>query len=164
MPLPTYTRRDFCVQSCQTLSTLSTLSLAALSMAVTGCGGSSTAPSGGSSSLPALPTINSNIVTSRIALTVDAGSPLATVGNAALVNASGRSFLVARTAQDTFTALTAVCTHEACTVSNYQNLMYECSCHGSQYSVSGSAVRGPASRSLSSFSTTFAGNVLTISV
>jgi cytochrome b6-f complex iron-sulfur subunit len=135
-----------------------------MALAVTGCGGSSTSPSGGSSTLPALPTINSSIVANTITLNIDASSPLNTVGNAALVNASGRSFLVARTAQGTFTALTAVCTHEACTVSNYQNQVYECPCHGSQYNTSGGVTKGPAPRSLSSFATTFAGTVLTIAV
>jgi cytochrome b6-f complex iron-sulfur subunit len=158
MPIPKFTRREFCVHSVQTAS------LAAMALAVTGCGGSSTSPSGGSSTLPALPTINSSIVANTITLNIDASSPLNTVGNAALVNASGRSFLVARTAQGTFTALTAVCTHESCTVSNYQNQVYECPCHGSQYNTSGGVTKGPAPRSLSSFATTFTGTVLTISV
>jgi Rieske Fe-S protein len=140
-----------------------TASLAAMTLAVTGCGGSPSSPTGGST-LPALPTINSSIVASTITLTIDAASPLNTVGNAALVNASGRSFLVARTAQNAFTALTAVCTHEACTVSNYQNQVYECPCHGSQYNTSGGVTKGPAPRSLSSFATNFSGTVLTISV
>ena len=157
MPLPKYTRREFCIHSVQTTS------LAAVVTALTGCGGSPSSPSGGST-LPALPAINSSIVSSTITLTIDASSPLNTVGNAALVNASGRSFLVARTAQSTFTALTAVCTHEACTVSNYQNQVYECPCHGSQYNTSGAVTKGPAPRSLSSFATNFSGSVLTISV
>jgi cytochrome b6-f complex iron-sulfur subunit len=158
MPIPTYTRREFCVQSCQAAS------LAAVVTALSGCGGSPTSASNVSSTLPGLPAITSNIVSNTVTLTIDASSPLASVGNAALVNASGRSFLVARTAQSAFMALTAVCTHEGCTVSNYQNQMYECPCHGSQFSTSGSVVKGPASRSLSQFATSFAGNVLTIAV
>jgi Rieske Fe-S protein len=157
MPLPKYTRREFCIHSVQTTS------LAAVVTALTGCGGNPSGPGGGST-LPALPVVNSSIVSSTITLTIDATSPLNTVGNAALVNASGRSFLVARTAQNTFTALTAVCTHEACTVSNYQNQVYECPCHGSQYNTSGGVTKGPAPRSLSSFPTNFSGTVLTISV
>jgi cytochrome b6-f complex iron-sulfur subunit len=159
MRLPKYSRREFCVHS------LHTASLAAVAIAVTGCGGSGPmSASGGAGTLPALPAINSNIVSSTISLTIDASSPLASVGNAALITASGRSFLVARTAQNTFTALTAVCTHEACTVSNYQNQVYECPCHGSEYTTSGTVVRGPAQRSLTTFATTFANNVLIISV
>ena len=43
------------------------------------------------------------------------------VGGAALVRTSVRDFLVARTAQDAFTALTATCTHEACTITGFQS-------------------------------------------
>jgi cytochrome b6-f complex iron-sulfur subunit len=155
MPIPKFTRRDFCVHSFQTAS------LAAMATTLTGCGSGSspTAPSG----LPSLPTINLVImVNNTIMLTIDATSPLLSVGSAALVMASGRPILVAHTGQDTFTALTAVCTHEQCTVSTFQNQTFECPCHGSQYSTSGSVLRGPATRSLTQFATNFTGNVLTI--
>jgi cytochrome b6-f complex iron-sulfur subunit len=156
MPIPTYTRREFCVHSFQTAS------LAAMATALTGCGsgssGSPTSPSG----LPGLATINTTILNNTMTLNIDAGSPLSAVGTAALVNASGRSFLVAHTGANTFTALTAVCTHEQCTVSTFQTQMYECPCHGSQYSTTGSVLRGPATRSLTQFTTAFSNNVLTI--
>jgi cytochrome b6-f complex iron-sulfur subunit len=154
-----WTRRDFCVNSFQTAS------LAALAAALTGCGGNSSSPtSPGGGGLPSLPTINSTIVNNAIALTVDASSPLVSAGTAALVTASGRAFLVAHTGQDTFVAVTAICTHEQCTVSTFQNQIYECPCHGSQYSTSGSVIRGPATRSLTQFTAAFANNILTIMV
>jgi cytochrome b6-f complex iron-sulfur subunit len=152
MHIPKYTRREFCAQSYQTLS------LAAVASILTGCG----SPTSATSTLPAAPTIAANIVNNTITLAIDGGSPLVTPGNAALVNASGRAFLVARTSASAFTALTAICTHEQCTVSNYQNQVYECPCHGSQYSVSGSVIKGPAPSSLRTFPTTFAGTTLTI--
>jgi cytochrome b6-f complex iron-sulfur subunit len=161
MPIPKYTRREFCVHS------LETASLAAVATALTGCGGSNPAgpsgPSGGGGT-QGLPTINASIGNNTITLNIDGSSPLSAVGSAALVNASSQSFLVARTGQNTFTALTAVCTHEQCTVSTFQNQTFECPCHGSQYSTSGSVVRGPATRSLTQFPTNFANNVLTITV
>jgi cytochrome b6-f complex iron-sulfur subunit len=159
MPIPTYTRREFCVHSFQTAS------LAAIATALTGCGGgssSSSSPTSPSSGLPGLATINATILNNTITLNIDASSPLSAVGTAALVNASGRPFLVAHTGANTFTALTAVCTHEQCTVSTFQTQMYECPCHGSQYSTAGSVLRGPATRSLTQFTTAFANNVLTI--
>jgi cytochrome b6-f complex iron-sulfur subunit len=160
MPIPKFTRREFCAHSFQTAS------LAAVATAITGCGGSPTSPSGGGSSsssgFPALPSINASIAANTITLNIDASSPLSTVGNAALVNASGRSFLVARTGQNTFTALTAVCTHEGCIVSTFQTQTFECPCHGSQYNTSGSVLRGPATRALTQFSTNFTNNVLTV--
>ena len=161
MPIPKYTRREFCVHSFQTAS------LAAVATALTGCGGSSNpaGPSGSSGGgAPGLPAINAAIANNTITLNIDGSSPLSAVGSAALVTASSRSFLVARTGQNTFTALTAVCTHEQCTVSTFQNQTFECPCHGSQYSTSGSVLRGPATRSLTQFPTNFANNVLTITV
>jgi len=154
MPIPKYTRREFCFHSGQALS------LAAIASAITGCGGSSTSAT---STLPNLPTINSSVSNGTITLTIDASSPLAATGSAALVATSSGNFLVSR-AGDQFTALTAVCTHEQCVVSTFQSGTYQCPCHGSQYSTSGSVIRGPASRSLATFATSFSNNVLTIRV
>ena len=63
-----------------------------------------------------------------------------------------------------FVALTAVCTHEACTVSGFQSSRYVCPCHGSQYSTTGAVLQGPATRSLQQFATRISGTVLTISL
>jgi cytochrome b6-f complex iron-sulfur subunit len=146
------TRREFCAHA---------VSFVAIGTLLESCGGSPTSPSGG---LPALPTISSGVTNNTVTLTVDAASPLASVGSAALVNTSSGNLLVARTAQDTFNAMTAVCTHEACTVERYQSGTFECPCHGSQYNTSGAVVKGPAPASLRRFNTAFAGNVLTISL
>jgi len=99
-----------------------------------------------------------------IALTIDASSPLNNVGSAALVQAASVNVLVARTGQDAFTALTAICTHEQCTVTGFENQTYVCPCHGSRFSTSGSVTNGPASSPLRQFATRFAGNVLTITI
>ncbi|HEV8345110.1 MAG TPA: Rieske 2Fe-2S domain-containing protein [Vicinamibacterales bacterium] len=161
MKLPKYSRREFCVQSWQTMS------LAAVATAVAGCGGSPTSPGSSSSSSGSsasqLPTINATVSAGVVNVTIDASSPLASTGSAALVATSSGNFLVFR-AGDQFTALTATCTHEGCVVSGFQNGTYECPCHGSQFSTSGAVVRGPATRSLASFTTRFANNVLTITL
>ena len=148
-------RREFCVHACQAVS------LATVGSILSGCGGSPRSPSG---SAPALPTIGATVASGAIALTINASSPLSSVGGAALVQSSSGNFLVARTAQDAFTALTAVCTHEACTVTGFQNQAYVCPCHGSRYSTSDTVLQGPAPASLHQFSTRFANNVLTITV
>ena len=154
-PFQTFkTRREFCVQTCQAAS------LATFAAMIEACGGSMTSPS----SVPQLPTISASVASGAITIAVDATSPLATVGKAALVQTSSGNFLVARTAQDSFTALTAVCTHEACTVSGFDNQIYICPCHGSQYSTNGAVVKGPAPAALRQFPTRFANNVLTITV
>ena len=148
-------RRGFCQQACHAAG------LAALGLLLPGCGGSSPAgPSG--AGLPALPMLNASITNGAFTLTIDASSPLNTVGNAALINASGRGFLVARTAQESFSALTSTCTHQNCTITGYQSGTYECPCHGSHFTTAGNVVSGPAPRSLQSFPTAFAGGILTV--
>ena len=146
------TRRDFCVRTCQALSALTASSWLAA------CGGGPTAPS----NAPALPTVAGTLTNGAVTVTIDAASPLATTGGAALVQASGSSFLVSRTGQDTFSAVTAICTHEGCTVTGFENQRYVCPCHGSQFTTSGAVVQGPASSPLRQFATRFANNVLTI--
>jgi cytochrome b6-f complex iron-sulfur subunit len=148
------TRREFCVRTCQAVSLLT------FGTAFQACGGSPTSPS----SAPALPSVSGTLVNSTLSITIDAASPLAAVGGAATVQASTGTYLIARTAQSAFTALTAVCTHEGCTVSGFANSVYVCPCHGSEFNTSGGVVQGPASSPLRQFQTTFANNVVTISV
>ena len=68
------TRREFCVQSCHAVS------LVTLGALIEGCGGSTMSPS----SVPQLPIISASIAAGAIAITVDASSPLATVGKDAV--------------------------------------------------------------------------------
>ena len=124
-------RRGFCINACQIAS------LVALGSLLEDCGGSPTSPS---DSQPELKTVNGTVAGGALTVAVAADSPLATVGGAALVQSSSGAFLVARVGQDTFNAMTAVCTHEQCTVNEFGNSMFQCPCHGSQYSTSGSVV------------------------
>ena len=148
------TRREFCVGAA------SFVSLATL---LQGCGGSPTSADS-NSNVPTLSTINASLSGGTITLNVDAGSPLASVGSAALVQTSSGNFLVSHTAVDTFVALTAVCTHEGCTVSGFQSGRYVCPCHGSQFTTSGAVAQGPASSPLRQFATRLSGTTLTIAV
>jgi cytochrome b6-f complex iron-sulfur subunit len=76
------------------------------------------------------------------------------------------NFLVARTGESTFTAVTAECTHVACQVTTFDSGSgtYECPCHGSQFSTAGTVRRGPASRDLRRFDTRFDNGALTIAI
>jgi Rieske Fe-S protein len=154
------TRRAFCTQACRTMSAL------AAGAMLPGCGGGGNpaGPSGGGGGATALSVITGTASSGTVSVTIDAGSPLASPGSAALVQSGGGSFLVARTAQDAFTVLTATCTHEACTITGHNGQIYVCPCHGSQFNASGGVVNGPASRPLTSFPATFANNVLSFNV
>ena len=149
------TRRDFFVQACRAVS------LITVGAALQGCG-SPTGPSGNPA--PPLATINGSVASGTVTVTVDTTSPLAATGSAALVQSSAGNFLVSRTAQDAFTALTAVCTHEGCTITGFASPLYVCPCHGSQYNTGGAVVQGPATRALSQLATRFTNNVLTITL
>jgi len=158
------TRRKFCTRTC------SAAALAALGGVFTsvlqGCGGggsSPTSPGGGGGSAASLPTVNGTVSGRSVTVAIDAGSPLAATGAAALVRSSLGDFLVARTAADAFSALTAVCTHQSCTITGISGQTFVCSCHGSRFDPSGAVVNGPAQAALRTFPTQFAGNVLTIS-
>jgi nitrite reductase/ring-hydroxylating ferredoxin subunit len=145
-------RRDFCIRACQVVSLLTLGALPA-------CGGGPTAPDAAP-----IPTVAGTLVNRTLTITVDASSPLAAVGGAASVTVSTGMYLVAHTAQNVFTTVTAGCTHESCAVTGFANSLYVCPCHGSEFSTSGAVVTGPAAAPLRQFPTTFAGNVVTISV
>jgi Rieske Fe-S protein len=149
-------RREFCTHACQAAS------LVALGV-FAGCGGGSpTSPSSGSA--PQLSSVSGSVSGRVVTVIIDSASPLATVGGAATTQTSLGMFLIARTGQDSFTALSAICTHQQCTVSGFSNSRFVCPCHGSQYSTSGAVVQGPATRSLTSYATQFSNNVLTFGV
>ncbi len=152
------TRREFCLQACQAVS-LAVLG-SALSTLLESCGSKNPVDSGGGD----LATIQASLANGTITLTIEANSPLATVGSAALVQYSNSALLVARTAQDSFTALTAICTHQGCTITGYSNQVYMCPCHGSRFGTNGSVIQGPASRALQKYQTQFANNQLVITV
>ena len=94
------------------------------------------------------------------------GNPAAPTsgGSAALVRTSAGNLLVAHIAQDTFTTLTATCTHEACTITGFQSSAFVCPCHGSRFNTGGAVLNGPATRALRTFAAQFAGTSLSITV
>ncbi len=145
-------RRAFCVQACQAASCVA---LAALADA---CGGGGTGPS----NVPQLSTVNGTVSGSTVQVQIDSASPLAAVGGAALVRSSAGVFLVARTGDASFTALTSTCTHEECAITGFDGGDYVCPCHGSRFTTSGRVVNGPASAPLRMFNASFSNNVLTI--
>jgi cytochrome b6-f complex iron-sulfur subunit len=149
-------RREFFRQTCQTAT------LGALAVLLQACGASN--PAGPSSSASTLPILNGTTGQGVVTLSIDASSPLATVGGVAFVQAGGTSLLVGRTSQDGFTALSAICTHQGCQISGYSGSAYVCPCHGSRFSPSGQVLNGPASTALRSYSTQFASPVLTITL
>jgi cytochrome b6-f complex iron-sulfur subunit len=155
----TRSRREFCVSACHAATAV------ALGSVLQSCGGGSNpAGPGGGGTAPQLTVVNGTVTGTGVTVVVDSASPLAAVGGAALVRSASADLLVARTAQDAFTALTAICTHEACTITGFRSSTYVCPCHGSQFSTAGAVLSGPATRSLRTFATQVVGTTLTITL
>jgi cytochrome b6-f complex iron-sulfur subunit len=76
--------------------------------------------------------------------------------------APGRKIFVMRTTAGDLQALSAICTHAGCTVDWDGSSDFNCACHGSKFSSTGSVLQGPAGSPLRKFTTTLAGDVLTI--
>ncbi len=123
------------------------------------CGGNPNGPSG---SVPQLPVVAGTLANGKVTVTIDANSPLAATGSAALVNYGSGAVLVARTGQSTFNAMGSVCTHQNCTITGYASGQFVCPCHGSTFDTSGHRLGGPAPSNLPTVATSFANNVLTI--
>jgi Rieske Fe-S protein len=93
-----------------------------------------------------------------------AGSALADVGGAAVVESIAGVFLIARTSATTFSAIDATCTHEGCTVNGADGTTYVCPCHGSRYNRNGQVIGGPAKASLRQYANTFSDGIVTIAL
>jgi Rieske Fe-S protein len=78
---------------------------------------------------------------------------LATFPSFILINEAAT--IVLRTADTNYTALTAICTHEGCFVSNFFDGKLICPCHGSTFSLDGAVVVGPAAAPLTRYTTSF---------
>jgi Rieske Fe-S protein len=76
----------------------------------------------------------------------------------------GDNLVTIRTAQDKFVTVSSVCTHAGCTV-HLAGAILQCPCHGSQFRLDGTVMRGPAARPLKSYPTAFDGtNTITVTL
>jgi cytochrome b6-f complex iron-sulfur subunit len=122
---------------------------------LTSCEKKDDPPAGGGNPPPG----GSNKIT--IDLTDTNYTALNTTGNSVVVS----SVIIANTGGGNFVALSAVCTHQGCTVGySAASNNFPCPCHGSVFSSTGAVVNGPASTALKSYTVSKAGNVLTINL
>lgn len=95
-----------------------------------------------------------------IDLTAAAYSALNTIGGYAYKG----NIMVFRTGENTYLALSKICTHESCSVTySHADGNVPCPCHGSKYTTAGVVINGPATANLKKYSVTKSGNMLTIS-
>ena len=82
------------------------------------------------------------------------------VGAAISADADGGPILLVRTSETEVIGLSAICTHQQCTVAPAGDELV-CPCHGSRYDLTGKVTRGPAPAPLSDFPVTVQnGNVV----
>lgn len=93
-------------------------------------------------------------------LTNSANTALNTVGGAVIAN----GIIVIRKTSTSFVAFSSTCTHEGCTVGyNAASTNIVCPCHNGTFSsTNGSVISGPPPSSLSSYTATLSGTMLTV--
>lgn len=75
----------------------------------------------------------------------------------------GTPIAVIRTGPSAFTVLTAVCTHQSCTVAfDAGSATLQCPCHASAFDLAGNVLQPPAPRPLRSYPSSFDGATLTM--
>ncbi|PSL43785.1 cytochrome b6-f complex iron-sulfur subunit [Chitinophaga niastensis] len=145
-------RRDFVSNIGLTLALACTAGLAACSK-------------GGNDNTPPVPPPGGGTTNK---LTLNLGSDLLNPGDFKISN----GVIIIRTGTGNtaaaFTALSSTCTHQGCTVANYNNAskLIECNApcgHGSRFTATGAVNTGPAGNPLTAYTVKVDGNSLTVS-
>lgn len=112
-----------------------------------------------------LPSVPAALAQRTVSVAIGPNSPLAVVWGAARTSVAFESeplnFLIVRPGADTFSVLSATCTHAGCLVSLWDRPIFVCPCHSSGYDVEGTVVQGPAPAALRRFPSQFSSGVLT---
>ena len=154
-------RRDFFKKAGQGTVILAVPAI--VSSILESCNNNLTNPTANSSSLT---NVNGTFSNGIVKLTIDSSSPLSKTGTAAMLNFTNGQLLVDHPSANTFNALSPICTHQGCLITNYDSgsSQFVCPCHGSHYDVNGNVVTGPATSALQKYQTQFASNTLTVNV
>ena len=98
-----------------------------------------------------------------IDLTDASNKELTTSGGAMLLDRSGDTIMVIRISDTQVIAVSAICTHAGCSMDYSAGpQVLDCPCHGSQFSIDGRVVRGPANRPLRVYGVALANDKITI--
>ena len=153
------TRKEFFVKTAQGIAILSIPTI--FSSFIEGCN-FPTGPSNGAS----LPTIQGIVSNGVVTVTIDSTSALAKAGSFAIVNYNTGTLLLDHPTANNFVALSSICTHQGCTISNFDSgsNQFVCQCHGSRFDVNGKVGQGPAHSNLQVYQTQFSNNKLTITL
>ena len=82
-----------------------------------------------------------------------------------MVTVAPKKYVLIRKSETEFIALSAVCTHNGCTVRFVASTdLLQCPCHGSQFALTGAVLEGPAEAPLQSFPTSFDAATQTVTI
>ncbi|ERM81225.1 hypothetical protein P872_20275 [Rhodonellum psychrophilum GCM71 = DSM 17998] len=102
-------------------------------------------------------TVSGNTVT----INLDQATGLNVAGGWVLIIPA--QLLVVNVGNNSFNALTSVCTHSGCDKDwRFASNVFTCTCHGSRFSTDGNVLTGPANQALASFPTRLDNKILTI--
>lgn len=153
-------RKEFFVKTLQVTSIISIPSIVASFLE------SCVNPTDVNGSSSALAKVQASNTSGILLINIDSSSPLANTGGAALVNFQSGSVLVDHPSADVYNALSSICTHQNCLITNFDSStnQFVCTCHGSRFDVNGKVVQGPANSPLQQYPIQFSNNQLTIKV
>lgn len=115
----------------------------------------------GNNNPPAGATTGITVSGNTVTINLDQATGLNASGGWVLINAA--QLLVVNVGNNTFNALTSVCTHSGCDKNwGFASNVFTCTCHGSKFGVDGAVLTGPADQALVSFPTSLTSKILTI--
>ena len=144
-------RRRFISVTCKTASCL--LFMAFGGSGVSGCGLCTN-----------IAEVDTPVVNGAFRLSLEPGAPLADSGMAVFIKHSAIPVVAVQYAKGEVSALSGVCTHEACNIAKYnpEKKRYLCPCHNAEFDITGEPLWGPPRAALRKFETRVAGNELLI--
>jgi Rieske Fe-S protein len=154
-------RREFFVKSAGAIVVVSASGF--INTIITSCSSNPTDPG----NLTPLSTIQGTVANNEITIAL-ASSPIENKNTRALVvyNNNNGAIIVEHKSDDTFKAISGICTHQGCKVSDYDGSqsVFICPCHNSRFDLNGNVKQGPATSKLGSYSTRVENNSLIITL
>ena len=96
-------------------------------------------------------------------VTVDLSTKLLTVGSYIYSNGIIIARIAAGNTATSFAAVAQACTHEGTSVVYQSSGKFHCPNHGSEFNTTGGVTQGPATKSLTKYTTAVSGTTLTVS-
>ena len=156
-------RREFFLKSASAIALVSTSGF--ITAFINSC--SNNNPTAPSNTTP-LATIQASVVNNEISISLDPSSPIVNKDSRALIlyNNNSGAIIVEHNSDDSYKAISGICTHQGCIISNFEGSSndFVCPCHNSKFDMNGNVVQGPASTNLAGYNTRVENNSLIITL